>query len=375
MTTDLFHDRRVTGGLLAEIAALARKIPSPVRLMEVCGTHTMAIHRHGLKVLLREAGVEMISGPGCPVCITPDGFHEAAIRLVTERENLILATFGDMTRIPTRLGSLQTAVPARNSAVKIVYSPAEALDQARLNPSKDIVFFGTGFETTIPAITVIAAQALAEKRSRFSVLTAFWTIPPPLRAILTSWEIRISGFLYPGHVSVVIGLEPYAFVAREFGLPGAVTGFEPADILLGVRSVLEQIRDGRPRVENAYARVVRAEGNPAARAVMENELEPYDALWRGLGRIPGSGLRFKPHAAPVDAAVRYGLRPAEDASDAPGCRCGEVLRGVLDPPRCALFGRTCTPDHPRGPCMVSLEGSCLVHHKYRGPGPASKRKS
>jgi len=374
MTTDLFHDRRVTAGLLAEIAGLAGRAPAPVRLMEVCGTHTMAIHRHGLKDLLREAGVEMISGPGCPVCVTPDGYHETAIRLVTERENFILATFGDMTRIPTRLGSLQTAVPARGSAVKIVYSPAEAFETARRNPSKEVVFFGAGFETTIPAITVTALRALSERLDRFSVLTAFWTIPAPLRAILTAGEARISGFLYPGHVSAIIGLEPYRFVAREFGLPGAVSGFEPADILLGIRSVLEQIRDGRPRVDNAYARVVRTEGNPAARAVMEDALEPCDALWRGLGRIPGSGLRFKPQAAAVDAAGKYGLRPSDDAGDAPGCRCGEVLRGILSPSRCGLFGRTCTPEHPRGPCMVSLEGACLVHHKYRGPVRAVKRK-
>ncbi len=375
MTTDLYHDRRVTSGLLAEITALAGRIPSPIRLMEVCGTHTMAIHRHGLKNLLRGAGVEMISGPGCPVCITPDGFHETAIRLVAERENFVLATFGDMTRIPTRIGSLQTVIPARGSAVKIVYSPAEALGLARRNPEKEVVFFGAGFETTIPAIAVTARMALAEKQSRFSILTAFWTIPAPLRAILTAGEARISGFLYPGHVSAVIGLKPYEFIAREFGLPGAVAGFEPADILLGVRAVLKQIRDGRPRVENAYARVVRDEGNPAARAIMENELEPYDAVWRGLGRIPGSGLRFKSAASAADAAIQYDLRPTEDASDAPGCRCGEVLRGVLDPPRCALFGRTCTPDHPRGPCMVSLEGSCLVHHKFRGPESAPKRKT
>ncbi|MCX6566183.1 MAG: hydrogenase formation protein HypD [Candidatus Aminicenantes bacterium] len=374
MPNDLYHDRRVIAGLLSEIASLAKKTPRPVRLMEVCGTHTMTIHRHGLKDLLLEAGVEMISGPGCPVCITPDGFHEAAIRLVTKREDFILATFGDMTRVPTRLGSLQTAVPASGSMVKVVYSPEDSLELARLNPAKGVVFFGSGFETTIPAVTLTAGRARTEGRANFSVLTAFWVIPPPIRAILSSGEVRISGFLYPGHVSAVIGLEPYEFVAREFGLPGAVTGFEPGDILLGVRAVLEQIRDKHPRVVNAYPRVVRAEGNPAARAVMEKYLEPYDALWRGLGRIPQSGLRFKLDYASVDAAAKYGLHPAEDASDAPGCRCGEVLRGVLAPPECRLFGRTCTPETPRGPCMVSFEGACFVHHKFRGPSPATRRK-
>ena len=374
MPTDLFHDRRVIAGLLSEITDLAKKNSRPIQLMEVCGTHTMTIHRHGLKDLLLEAGVEMISGPGCPVCITPDGFHEAAIRLVTKRENFILATFGDMTRVPTRLGSLQTAVPAPGSMVKVVYSPEEALESARRNPGKEVVFFGAGFETTIPAVALTAGRALAEGIANFAILTAFWIIPPALRAILSSGEIQISGFLYPGHVSVVIGLEPYEFIAREFGLPGAVAGFEPGDILLGVRAILEQIRDKRPRAVNAYPRVVRSEGNPAARAVMDKFLEPYDALWRGLGRIPQSGLRFKPDHASVDAAAKYGLHPAEDASDLPGCRCGEVLRGVLAPPQCRLFGRACTPETPRGPCMVSFEGTCFVHHKYQGPSPATRRK-
>ena len=361
-------------GLLVEIASLAEKVPGPVRLMEVCGTHTMTIHRHGLKDLLRRAGVEMISGPGCPVCITPDGFHEAAIRLVGERDNTILATFGDMTRVPTKYGSLQSTVPARGSAVKIVYSPEEALEAARRNPEKNVVFFGAGFETTIPGIVLTAGKALAEGRTNFSVLAALWLIPPPLRAILALGDVRISGFLYPGHVSAVIGSRPYEFVAREFGLPGAIAGFEPGDVLLGVRAVLEQIRDGRPRVENAYPRVVRADGNPAAREVMRRYLEPFDATWRGLGRIPQSGLRFKSALAEVDAGIKFGLKPSEDASDPPGCRCGEVLRGVLAPTQCRLFGRTCTPESPRGPCMVSFEGACFVHHKYRGPAAARPRK-
>jgi hydrogenase expression/formation protein HypD len=364
MPTNLYRDRRVITGLLGEISSLAKGLSGPIRLMEVCGTHTMSIHRHGLKGLLREAGVEMISGPGCPVCITPDSFHEAAIRLVTERENFVLATFGDMTRVPTRNGSLQSAVPAPGSMVKIVYSPEEGLDIARRERSKDVVFFGAGFETTIPAIVLTAEEALEEHIPNFAVLTAFWIIPPPLRAILSSGEIKVTGFLYPGHVSAIIGTAPYEFVAREFGRPGAIAGFEPGDILLGVRSVLRQLRDGRPGTANEYARVVRPEGNPAARAVFEKFLEPYDALWRGLGRISRSGLRFKPAFAEVDAGLKYGLPPVEGVEDSPGCRCGEVLRGVLAPPDCKLFGRACTPETPHGPCMVSFEGACFVHHKY-----------
>jgi hydrogenase expression/formation protein HypD len=374
MPVDLYHDRKVISALLAEVSALTRTLPAPVRLMEVCGTHTMAVHRSGLKSLLEGAGVEMISGPGCPVCITPNGIHEAAIGLVTGREDLVLTTFGDMTRVPTSLGSLQTAVPAPGSEVKIVYSPEESLALARRRPDREVVFFGAGFETTIPSIALMARKARAAVLKNYSVLTALWIIPPPLRAILGSGEVRISGLLYPGHVSAIIGLAPYAFIARDFGLPGAVAGFEPTDILLGVVSILGQMRDGRPGVANTYARVVRPEGNPAARAVMDEVLEPYDARWRGLGTITASGLRLKAPFAAWDAARKFGLNLDGRSDDLPGCRCGEVLRGVLPPEGCGLFGRSCLPDSPHGPCMVSFEGACFVHFKYRRPsGPARKK--
>ncbi|MBM3295109.1 MAG: hydrogenase formation protein HypD [Candidatus Aminicenantes bacterium] len=362
---DLLTDKKSTFALLRKIEALARGVPSPVRVMEVCGTHTMTVHRHGLKSLLREAGIEMISGPGCPVCITPNAFHEAAIELVTGREGLILATFGDMTRVPTRRGALRTAIPAPGSSVRIVYSPEEPLALAARESGREVVFFGAGFETTIPSIALMARKARRTGLRNFAVLSALWTIPPPLRAILESGEIRLSGFLYPGHVTAVIGLAPYAFIAREFGFPGAVAGFEPADVLLGIISVLEQIRSGRPAVANTYGRVVRPEGNPAARAVMDEILDPDDSRWRGLGLIPRSGLRLKRDYADYDAVRKYGLDLAVGAEDLPGCRCGEVLRGMSEPTNCRLFGRACTPDSPRGPCMVSFEGACFVLFKYR----------
>jgi hydrogenase expression/formation protein HypD len=362
---DPYTDKKTISALLTKIASLSGRRAPPVRIMEVCGTHTMTIHRYGLKALLRGAGIEMISGPGCPVCITPNEFHEAAIRLVTEKENLVLATFGDMTRVPTRIGALQTAVPARGSAVRIVYSPEESIAWARREPEKTVVFFGTGFETTIPAIALMGRKAKENGTANYAILAALWIIPPPLRAILESGEVRISGFLYPGHVSAIIGTAPYGFIAREFGLPGAVTGFEPADILLGIVSILEQIRDGQPSAANAYARVVRPDGNPAACKVIEETLEPYDAHWRGLGTIPDSGLRFRPEYAAWDAVPKYGLALAGGSEDLPGCRCGEILRGVLSPPECPLFAKVCSPDAPRGPCMVSFEGACYVHFKYR----------
>jgi hydrogenase expression/formation protein HypD len=363
------RDERVIRRLLSDISERTSALPAPVRIMEVCGTHTMSLFKHGLTPLLAEAGVEMISGPGCPVCITPDGLHEAAIDLLTGKEGLVLATFGDMTRVPTRKGSLQTSIPARNSRAKIVYSPEEALEEARRDPARDTVFFGAGFETTIPAIAVTVKEAAAQGLANFSVLRALWLIPPALRAILEAGEVAVNGFLYPGHVSVIIGLRPYEFVAEEFGVPGAVAGFEPGDILLAVRSVLEQLLEGKPRVALEYSRAVRRDGNPAARAVIDEVFEPYDAVWRGLGRIPQSGLRFKERYVPFDAEKKYGLRAPGAERAVPGCRCGEVLRAVVRPDDCRLFGTKCTPESPLGPCMVSYEGACLIHYKYnRGPG-------
>jgi hydrogenase expression/formation protein HypD len=358
------RDGSITRALLTKIRAGTSGLERPVRIMEVCGTHTMTIHRYGLKTLLEKAGVDMVSGPGCPVCITPNEVHEACIDLVTRRENLILASFGDMTRVPTGKGSLQTAVPAPLSRVKIVYSPEEALNLARGNPAKEVVFFGVGFETTIPGIALTVKRAAEEGMPNFSTLSALWLIPPALRAILQAGETAVSGFLYPGHVSAIIGLEPYRFIAEEFGVPGAVAGFEPNDILLGISAVLDQITGGHPGVYLEYGRVVSPRGNPVARAVMEEMLEPRDAFWRGLGRIPRSGLGFKEPYRAYDARVKYNLCLSEGSADLPGCRCGEVLRGLISPPHCPLFGKRCGPDSPFGPCMVSYEGACFIYHKY-----------
>ncbi len=350
--------------LLGHIEEKARALPRAPRLMEVCGTHTMSLFRHGLTPLLAEAGVEMVSGPGCPVCITPNEIHEAAISLVSETEGLTLATFGDMTRVPTRKGALQTTVPGPGSRIRIVYSPEEALEEARRDPSRQVVFFGAGFETTIPAIAFTARRAAAEGIQNFSVLPALWLIPPALKAILEAGEIAVTGFVYPGHVSAIIGAGPYEFIARDFGIPGAIAGFEPGDILLAVRSILGQAVDGKPGVANEYARAIRREGNPTARALMEEVFEPFDAAWRGLGVIPASGLRFRKEFAGLDAVGRFGLDAAGTGRDLPGCRCGDVLRGLIRPEDCRLFGKKCVPDSPLGPCMVSYEGSCLIHFKY-----------
>ncbi|MFC2165113.1 hydrogenase formation protein HypD [Acidobacteriota bacterium] len=359
-----FRDKKVIQGLLREIESKASALKKPVKIMEVCGTHTMTIHRYGLKNLLLEAGVEMLSGPGCPVCITPNEYHEAAIDLVTKRNDFILTTFGDMTRVPTQKGSIQTTVPGQGSLIKIVYSPEEALDLARMNPDKDVVFFGVGFETTIPGIAVTVKEAYQEHLNNYSILSAFWIIPPPLKAIVKDKDITVQGFLYPGHVSVIIGDKPYQFIAREYGIAGAITGFEPGDILLSVTSILSQIRDGKAEVANEYTRVVKPEGNPQARAIMDEMLELKDAHWRGLGLIPKSGLKLKKTYAAFDAESKYGLTVSSDSGDLPGCRCGDVLKGRIAPPDCPLYGKQCTPDSPYGPCMVSFEGACLAHFKY-----------
>jgi hydrogenase expression/formation protein HypD len=360
-----FRRKEVLRNLLRAVERRAARLDrGRVRVMEVCGTHTMTIHRYGLKELLERAGVDMVSGPGCPVCITPGAVHEAAIALVTGKPNLLLATFGDMTRVPTGRGSLQTVIPGPGSMVKVVYSPQESVVLAAEHPDKEVVFFGAGFETTIPSIAAALRAARQAGLGNYSVLGAMWLIPPPLRAILEAGEVKISGFLYPGHVSAIIGLEPYGFIAREFGLPGSVAGFEPADILLGILDILDQLEKGRPGVGLEYARAVAPDGNRIARLLMDEVLEVKDATWRGLGPIPRSGLKPRDAFAAWDAERKFDLRIKAEAGDLRGCRCGEVLRGLIAPPQCALFGRSCLPDSPQGPCMVSYEGACLVFYKY-----------
>jgi len=282
--------------LLADIEQRARALGRTPRIMEVCGTHTMALFKNGLTPLLAEAGVEMVSGPGCPVCITPNGIHEAAIAIVTGTEGLTLAAFGDMTRVPTRKGSLQTAVPAKDSRLRIVYSPEDALEEARRDPSRPVVFYGAGFETTIPSIAYTAKRAAAEGLRNYAVLPALWLIPPALRAILEAGEVAVDGFLYPGHVSAIIGTGPYEFVAREFGVPGAVAGFEPGDILLAIRSVLDQALAGEPGVELEYARAIGRDGNATARALMDEIFEPFDKLAGIPGETSSPGTNQLPRS-------------------------------------------------------------------------------
>lgn len=362
---DEFRQEETTSALIKLIKKKREAIGRPVRLMEVCGTHTMTVYRYGLKPLLEEAGVELLSGPGCPVCITPDEYHEIIIDLLTTRPKTIVATFGDMTRVPTSKGSLQTTVPAASSQLKIVYSPSEALELASNYPDWEIIFFGAGFETTIPSIAFTVKEAQARKLKNFSLMAACWLIPPPLRAILESGEVAIDGFLYPGHVSVIIGSAPYRFVADEFKIPGTITGFEPNDVLLGIISVLDQILASKPEVAIEYRRAVSINGNQKALALMAEVFEVRDAFWRGLGLIPLSGLGLRKEYWEFDALKRFSLNLSPSTkSFHPACRCGEVLRGLISPQACPLFGQVCRPEKPYGPCMVSYEGACLIHFKY-----------
>jgi hydrogenase expression/formation protein HypD len=352
-------ERALAASRLEEIRRLAASLGREVRIMEVCGTHTVSIRRAGLRSLLPE-NVRLLSGPGCPVCVTPAGYIDLALSLL-DRPDLVLATFGDMLKVPGASG-VSLASRMGSGRLRILYSPAELPGLARA-ASGPVVFLGVGFETTAPTVAAAFLQAARQGIDNLYLFAAFKTVPPALRALLADPQSRLDAFLLPGHVSAVLGLEPYRFLEEASGLPGAVTGFEPLDLVEGILALLRQLAAGRRRVENAYARVVRPGGNPRAREVMSELLEPEDALWRGLGPIPGSGLRVRERYRRLDAAARFGLPPVWNSEPA-GCGCARVLLGRLEPEACPLFGRTCTPESPVGPCMVSSEGSCAAAFRY-----------
>jgi hydrogenase expression/formation protein HypD len=348
---------RRLGGQIAEAAATAGRV---MRFMEVCGGHTMAIHRFGLPFLLPES-IELLSGPGCPVCVTPTTYVDRAIAL--GREGAILATFGDLYRVPGSGGSLEEAV-AGGLDVRIVYSPRDALKIARENADRPVVFLGVGFETTVPTVAATMIEAQQAGLGNFRVLSGHKTMPRALRALVEAPDVAIDGFILPGHVTSIIGTAPYEFLPREFGTACCVSGFEPTDILMAVLSLTRQSAAGRPIVDNQYPRAVRPDGNPLARSIVERVFEPGDSQWRGVGMIGGSGLDIRDEWAAMRAEPPD---PAEPSAEFGACRCAEVLRGIIRPPQCPLFGKACVPDSPVGPCMVSTEGSCAAYFKY-GPG-------
>jgi hydrogenase expression/formation protein HypD len=342
------------------IKAIRQRSRTPVRLMEVCGTHTVAIFRAGIKTLLPET-ITLISGPGCPVCVTAQEDIDRAVALCRE-SGVTVATFGDLMRVPGSESSLHQE-KARGADVRMVYASLDALDLARQLPHRRVVMLGIGFETTVPTIAAAVRQAKQEGLTNFLVLSAHKLLPPAMEALLSAAEVRIDGFLCPGHVTTIIGTEPYQDVVKRYGKPCVVSGFEPVDILQSIHMLICQLEEGRREVEIQYTRGVHPQGNPRAQALMDEVFEPADSVWRGLGKIPGSGLKLRPAYGAHGAENHFALAVAP-GREMPGCRCGEVLRGACTPLDCSLFRERCTPTHPYGPCMVSTEGTCAAYFKY-----------
>jgi hydrogenase expression/formation protein HypD len=352
---------------------LARAIRSrstrAVRLMEFCGGHTHAILRFGIPDLLPPT-IALRSGPGCPVCVTSATDLDRAIALAGI-PGAILATFGDMVRVPGSRGAARPDTLAQAKAagadVRVVYSPLDALRLAQENPARPVIFLGVGFETTAPMVASAVLAAEAAGVGNFYVYSTHKLTPPATRAILDSGEVALDGIIGPGHVTTIIGAAAWQFLPGEYGIPCAIAGFEPVDILRAVLALVEMVEAGRPAVANTYARSVALEGNRPAQEAMARVFAVAEAQWRGFGAIPASGLALRPEYARFDAARAFAVDVAP-AQEPPGCRCGDVLRGVLLPPECALFARVCTPQAPVGPCMVSAEGACAAYYQYKGPG-------
>ena len=360
MTQDVFSfkdpelGRRLLDRLQADLAP-------PLRFMEVCGTHTVALFRSGLHSLLPR-GLEHISGPGCPVCVTSGGELALCLELA-QREDVLVVTFGDMLRVPGPDGLSLKAVQGLGGRVEVCYAPFEALEIAQTRPGTEVVLLGVGFETTAPTVAATIREAKALRISNFSVLSLHKLVPPALDYLLSTGTGAVDGFLLPGHVSSIIGLEPYAFLGDRYALPSVVAGFEPLDILMALAMLVRQQRQGRGEVENQYGRAVKDQGNPTALRIMQEVFRPRDADWRGLGVIPHSGLGLSTPYEAFDAIKRFDLEPRR-LPEPRGCACGQVLQGLIRPDACPLFQKQCTPAHPVGPCMVSSEGSCAAYAHY-----------
>jgi len=338
--------------------------PASLRLMEVCGTHTMAIARYGLRSLLPPE-IRLLSGPGCPVCVTANSDIDRIIAL-TRIDRLTVAIFGDMLRVPGSSTSLAER-RAAGASVEVVYSPLDALLFAKEHPEQQVVFIAVGFETTAPIIAQTLLRAAEQRLVNFSLLSALKQVPPALAALLQDPRLALDGLILPGHVSTILGLQAYQFIATDYQIPAVVTGFEPVDILAGITALLEQVsakQEGQVvAIGNAYHRAVRESGNPEAQSSIQQVFASQDSVWRGLGMIPQSGLALRPEYRNFDAEQRFHL-DVEPTVEPRGCRCGDVLRGIITPPECPHFGTSCTPNQPLGACMVSSEGSCAAYYKY-----------
>lgn len=356
---DEYRDPALITRLASDIARLSKE--RPLKFMEICGGHTHTIYKYGIEDILPRT-VDMVHGPGCPVCVLPMGCIDDAIA-IARTEGVIFTTFGDMMRVPGSQGSLLDA-RAEGADVRFVYSPLDALKLARQNPDREVVFFAIGFETTAPSTAVTLLRAQAEKLKNFSIFCNHVAVVPAIKTILDSPNLRLDGFVGPGHVSMVIGMEPYAFIARDHHKPVVISGFEPLDIVQSVHMLVKQISAGRAEVENQYVRVVRPEGNPGALAAMKRtmELRPFFE-WRGMGFIAESAWKLRSEFADCDAELRFAV-PGIRVADPRACQCGEVLQGAIKPWECNVFGTACTPETPIGTCMVSSEGACAAYYNY-----------
>jgi len=354
---DEYRDRKIVERLVKRIRKICQR---KITLMEVCGTHTVAIHRNGLQEILPDQ-IGLISGPGCPVCVTPITDIDRSIAL-SERNGITIATFGDMIRVP---GSGTSLLKQRGlgADIRIVYSAYDAFYLAQQDPNQKVVFLGVGFETTAPTVAAVIKRAHEVGLNNFSILSMHKVLPPALLSLIESPQIKIDGFICPGHVSTIIGTGFYQRVAGDFHIPCVVTGFEPVDILQAIALLVEQIEKGEARVEIQYRRAVTPEGNLKARSLMEDVFEVRDSTWRGFGMLPKSGLKLKTFYNRFDAEQIYDI-PFTRGHEPPGCICGDILRGIKRPPDCPLFKKVCTPENPVGACMVSSEGTCAAYYQF-----------
>ena len=336
------------------------RLEREIRIMEVCGTHTTEFFRTGVKDLFPE-GLFLIDGPGCPVCVTPNEYLDRAIE-IGRCHRPVITTFGDMIKVPSSYTSLSKE-KAEGMDIRIVYSPMNALEIAEANPGLEVMFLSVGFETTAPAEAAVVLEAKKRTIKNFSLLAGNKLTPPAVKALLDAQEVRIDGFILPGHVSAIIGTSAWRFIAERYHKPCVVAGFEAPDLMMGMLSLIDLIVTNKNETINQYTRVVREKGNPTALEILNSVFKKADTRWRGIGVIPGSGLEIRDEYADFDAFRKFPVTPPEP-KEAKGCRCGELLRGLILPPDCVLWGKACTPEEPIGPCMVSMEGPCAAYYKY-----------
>jgi hydrogenase expression/formation protein HypD len=344
------------------IVAINEMNIEPIKIMEICGTHTMAIAKSGIKSLIKDK-VKLISGPGCPVCVTPADRMDKILELA-RRSNIVIATYGDMLKVPgTKYGESLERLKAMGAAVEIVYSAMDAVELAKKNPDKEIIFLGIGFETTTPASAIAIESATEENLDNFSVFSMHKLCEPILRALIAMEDFKIDGLICPGHVSIILGEKGFEFLNTEFGIPSVIAGFEGGDIVTAIYKLAEMARDKKSEFVNEYKRIVTYDGNEIAWNMVKKYFEPTDDLWRGIGMIPLSGLKIRDQYSKFDAVKKFNVELRQDEA-ATACKCGEIIKGKQEPKECPLFGNVCTPENPVGPCMVSSEGACAAYYKY-----------